>query len=80
MLKKGASLRQGYGRQASGVLGPLSCSRTLPRAKVPAVLAERTPRLREGMLFEHPLSLFLVTKDVKDQFHFEKLQFFQKSL
>ncbi len=51
-----------------------------PRAKVPAALAERTPRLREGMLFEHSLSLFFVTKDVKDQFHFEKLQFFQKSL
>ncbi len=41
---------------------------------------ERTPRFHEGMLFEHPLWLFGVIKDVKDQFHFEKFQFFQKSI
>ncbi|MCZ6581243.1 MAG: hypothetical protein O6840_06405 [Nitrospirae bacterium] len=61
-------------------MAPAFAKATADKPAAFSALAERTPRLREGMLFEHPLSLFLVTKDVKDQFHFEKLQFFQKSL
>jgi len=39
-LKNGVSLRQGYGRQASGVLGPLSGSRTRVRSSRQAYSAE----------------------------------------
>jgi hypothetical protein len=39
-LKKGVRLRQGYGRQASGIFGPLSCSRTRVRSARQAYSAE----------------------------------------
>jgi len=56
MLKKAASLRQGYGRQASCVLGLLACSRTPCTLRAPKALRpcwiDPSERLR-ACLFEH---------------------------
>ncbi len=68
ILKKAASLRQGYGRQASCVLGLLACSRIPCTLRAPKALRPcwMTPRLREGMLFEHsPLTLNSPTSCLK---------------
>ncbi len=78
MLKKGVSHRQGYGRQASSVLGPLLYSpvrsgrqaysaEVATKAGSTCGLAKRTPRLREGMLFEHSLLPLVVDNNDEAQ-------------